>query len=164
MDRRTSATALGTGAVIVVAAGLGVSIARTGDEGVRPSAGAASASPSVTSSPAPTATPATATATPTAAPAAPSGQRGGSHAGGTGGSHAGGSGGERPHPGHQPPAGATGTLPFTGTPPVPATTALGILLTLAGSWTLVRVPGAPGVSVTVTDAALDRLRTPRRAD
>jgi hypothetical protein len=150
VDPRTSAAALGTSAVVVVAVGLGVSIARTDDGGVRPAADATSTSPSPTASP-------TASPTPSPSPARPvRDDRRHSDVPGVGRGHG------AQHGGRQQPTPTD--LPFTGSAPLPATTALGLLLAVAGSWTLVRVPGAPGqVSVIIPADALARLRAPRRA-
>jgi hypothetical protein len=149
-----SATALGTGAVVVVAVGLGVSIARTGDGGVQPAADSARSTPSAAASPTPTPSVGRTSAPPV---------RGDRHHSGVPGAGQQGSGqqGSGPHGGAKKPSPTE--LPFTGPLPLPATTALGLLLTAAGSWTLVRVPGAPGQApVVVVDGAIARLRAPRR--
>jgi hypothetical protein len=149
-----SAAALGTGAVVVVAAGLGISIARTGDEGgVQPTAGSAPSSSPTRATP-------TASASPSAS-AKPAPQvRDDRHHSDVPGAGRTGSG---KHPNRQPTPGPT-HLPFTGSSPLPATTALGLFLAVAGTWTLVRIPSAPGEApVVIASGALDRLRAPRRA-
>ena len=75
---------------------------------------------------------------------------------------------------HRVPAGHHQALPYTGPAPVVPTSAVGLLLLLAGSWVLVRWPAAAGssgydaalltgCSVTArsprNDGAIDRLRS-----
>jgi hypothetical protein len=139
--------------------GVVVAAVRAGDDsGSRPVAASSSATPTGTRSPAVTPSPS----------AAPAEQRNGSHSDvpGAGRHQGGGDAPGRSGAGGSGSGGGAGhakSLPFTGPPPVAATTALGLLLAVAGAWTLAGVPGPVEAPFPVANGAVDRLRAPRRA-
>ena len=140
VDRRVSVTTLlGTGALLVLSAGLVTAALQAGSGSAGPVDRAAGATPAATA----TATAdGTAARTPDSEPAA------------------------KPHRDRARVVGAAAhrrlrahRLPFTGSPPVPPTVALGLLLAAGGAWVLVRVPAR--VAPVLLPDAIDRLRSGR---